>query len=407
MNGLTQRADYTFKYNQNQNRHGWLRLTPAYSVKLAWELVSQAELEQDEDVLILDPFSGTATTGLLAAQSGLSAHLFEINPFLIWLGRAKCAQYTPDEIDWLRERGRELIAAYKQYLAQENWIPPIHNIERWWSPRTLAILAAVRRAIVETVGEPAETGAANLIWVGFCRLIIETSAAAFNHVSMSFQEQTTAYATQTIDIFLADIFDSIFTAAAQPINGSTRIFDADARFIQPNGRRYSHIITSPPYPNRISYIRELRPYMYWTKFLRSGQEAGELDWAAIGGTWGVATSRLKDWQPTVLDLPGSVTAVCQQIEQSDNKNALLMSRYVHKYFHDMAQHLRGLRPVLQPGVKLAYIVGNSTFYGIQTPTHCLLRDLMEEAGYRNVAYRPIRKRNSKKELFEYHISAYH
>jgi hypothetical protein len=39
---VKQRSDYTFKYNQKLGRHGWLRLTPAYSVKL----VSQAKQQE-------------------------------------------------------------------------------------------------------------------------------------------------------------------------------------------------------------------------------------------------------------------------------------------------------------------------------------------------------------------------
>ncbi|WP_322490103.1 hypothetical protein [Chloroflexus sp.] len=39
----------------------------------------------------------------------------------------------------------------------------------------------------------------------------------------------------------------------------------------------SLVITSPPYPNRMSYIRELRPYMYWLGYLNNGRDAGELD----------------------------------------------------------------------------------------------------------------------------------
>lgn len=46
----------------------------------------------------------------------------------------------------------------------------------------------------------------------------------------------------------------------------------------------------------MSYIRELRPYMYWLGFLNKAKEAGELDWKAIGGTWGIATSRLSCWE---------------------------------------------------------------------------------------------------------------
>lgn len=83
---LNQRSDYTFKYNQKLGRHGWLRLTPAYSVKLVKEIIDNIPA----DSFILDPFSGTATTGIVAAEHGLSAHCLDINPFLIWLGNAKC-----------------------------------------------------------------------------------------------------------------------------------------------------------------------------------------------------------------------------------------------------------------------------------------------------------------------------
>lgn len=37
---MKQRSDYTFKYNKEQGRHGWLRLTPAYSIKLVKEILN-------------------------------------------------------------------------------------------------------------------------------------------------------------------------------------------------------------------------------------------------------------------------------------------------------------------------------------------------------------------------------
>jgi len=61
---VTQHSDYTFKYNKKLGRHGWLRLTPAYSVKLVKEIIDNIR----GDSFILDPFSGTATTGLVAAE---------------------------------------------------------------------------------------------------------------------------------------------------------------------------------------------------------------------------------------------------------------------------------------------------------------------------------------------------
>ena len=49
---LRQRADYTQAFNAKTGRHGWLRLTPAYSVKVVEEILSDC----DEGVNVLDPF---------------------------------------------------------------------------------------------------------------------------------------------------------------------------------------------------------------------------------------------------------------------------------------------------------------------------------------------------------------
>src|SRR5216683_5838557 len=92
--GLRQRAEYTHKYNAMHGRHGWLRLTPAYSVKTVDELLSA----NPDARRVLDPFSGTATTGLCAAYHGLPAVLVDINPFLVWLGRVKTARYDHNVI---------------------------------------------------------------------------------------------------------------------------------------------------------------------------------------------------------------------------------------------------------------------------------------------------------------------
>lgn len=40
---ITQNAQYTFKYNSSLGRHGWLRLTPAYSVRLVEEILAELD----------------------------------------------------------------------------------------------------------------------------------------------------------------------------------------------------------------------------------------------------------------------------------------------------------------------------------------------------------------------------
>jgi hypothetical protein len=398
---VTQRGDYTFKFNKNLGRPGWLRLTPAYSVRLVKDLITTLP----GDVNVLDPFSGTATTGLVAAEHGNSARTFDINPFLIWVGNLKCDSYSSEIIEEISSAAQLAIDGVESSIDDANWQPPIFNIERWWAPHTLKVLAALRARLVEQFGETKESSQGGLVWIAFCRLIIETSSAAFNQQSMSFHDDVQHYEVEHVIELFRVILDSILTSASSKILGDARVMKIDAREIPPMEMTFGRVITSPPYPNRMSYIRELRPYMYWTKFLEEAKEAGELDWKAIGGTWGIASSRLSDWETKEEGLPPKIFDVYKAICSAESKNAKLLGTYVLKYFHDMHMHLRSIRGVLEHGAQLHYIVGNSTFFGNMVDTAGLLEDSFNILGYTSVKSSVIRKRNSKKELFEYNVSA--
>jgi hypothetical protein len=155
----------------------------------------------------------------------------------------------------------------------------------------------------------------------------------------------------------------------------------------------------------MSYIRELRPYMYWLGYLEAAKEAGELDWEAIGGTWGIATSRLLTWRPAGEFIPGYLLPTIERIRLAHPKNGVLMAQYVHKYFEDMFLHFRAAARVVRSGGSAHYVVGNSMFYGQLVPAERIYVDQLLEAGFRQCEARPIRKRNSKKELIEFHVVA--
>lgn len=149
---VKQRSDLTFKHNKSLGRHGWLRLTPAYSVKLVKEVIARFPA----DVAVLDPFSGTATTTLTAVEHGNSARSFDINPFLIWLGNVKCRSYSTEHLTFVQDGAQLAIGQVPALTRKDNWTPPLFNIERWWSAGTLQVLAALRTGLVEVFGEPAE-----------------------------------------------------------------------------------------------------------------------------------------------------------------------------------------------------------------------------------------------------------
>lgn len=396
---LKQRADYTHKYNIHSGRHGWLRLTPAYSVKVVEEILAN----YGAGGRVLDPFCGSGTTALCAARSGLHSATTDINPFLIWLAGVKTKGYSATEI-----ASTQLACEHILEGVGHTWepvpAPPIHKIERWWSEASLSFLCALKGAID---GSDLLQVSKDLLLVAFCRTLIKLSNAAFNHQSMSFKEGD-AEAELTIDrkaIFREDVAH-ILGGCAEEIHAPASVVLQDARALSADALgTFDLVITSPPYANRMSYIRELRPYMYWLGYLTEARQAGELDWQAIGGTWGVATSRLNDWEASKEYQNDHLSSVVQAISEAENKHAETLSRYVHKYHEDIHAHLASLTAVLNKGARVHYIIGNSTFYGTLVRVEDIYADIMGKAGFSEIDIKPIRKRNSKKELVEFDVSA--
>ncbi len=407
-----QNADLTFKLNLQHGRHGWLRLTPAYSVKLVSEILTAS----DRGIRVLDPFSGTATTPLCAAYLGDAGTGVEINPFLTWFGNVKLGRYSSTCIRGTSDALANLISLASRKKAKTVPPPPMHNIQRWWNPPELEFLCKFKAALDDSV--PNDCATRDLLLVVFCRLVIKFSNAAFNHQSMSFKDKVKGHASDGSQQALFDLKpdlasiarsegQEVLNSAADNPSGSATVIPGDSRSLSVTvSDKYDLLITSPPYPNRMSYIRELRPYMYWLGYLSSGRDAGDMDWAAIGGTWGIATSRLAEWERSSNGFcPAYLNSVLSRIRGADKKSGVVLSNYVAKYFEDMWRHLRDIANIMSVGGTVHYIVGNSRFYDTVVPVERLFADMLTEAGFRDARVTRIRKRNSKKELYEFDVSA--
>lgn len=158
----TGRLDHlTFKGNLKHTRYGWLRLTPAYSVHLVSDLL---DAHTAADAAILDPFCGTGTTALVCAERGIACDTTDINPFLVWLTKAKTRFARPQEVDAFHVSARRVATAMRATNGGPSWMPPLHQIEKWWGVPTLLALG---RAIweIKHVAECIPEAAADLLKV--------------------------------------------------------------------------------------------------------------------------------------------------------------------------------------------------------------------------------------------------
>lgn len=407
----TKRLEHlTFKGNIKKSRYGWLRLTPAYSVHLVSDLLEAHA--SDPDAKVLDPFCGTGTTALACAERGLPCDTIDINPFSLWLSQVKTRSYSAEDMKDFRAIVAKTAKAIRKGGSRgDMWTPPLHQIEKWWSESTLTSLAIAMTTIKSS---EASQRVRDLLLLTFCRTLIDKANVSFGHQSMSFKKNDDGAPMLALDFgednTVADAWeresDVVIDGMTTKILSEPSILMCDARTLRSklNDNTYTCVITSPPYPNRMSYIRELRPYMYWLGYLKDGREAGEMDWQAIGGTWGCATSNVGKWQPPTDDGKVPFDGFNKILDDIKTKSGVL-SRYVHKYFYDIKFHCKDLFDVVKPGGTVHYIVGNSKFYDVMLPVEGIYAAMFEDVGFDHVNVKAIRKRTSKKELFEFVVSA--
>ncbi len=393
----------TFLANQNEGRHGWLRLTPAYGAQLVRDRLTTLPTHSR----IYDPFSGTGTTPLTAAELGHTGEATDVNPFLVWLGNVKLKKYAPDTLEQVTDEATTIRESAKRMARCEAlWQPNLHNIDKWWTSDTLQALKVVRNLINNHSGD-----IRNLLDIAFCRTLIATSNATHNHQSMSFRitnpntlPSSAEDYTHVIHTFTDHVIQ-VTSSAHNELPGTGMVRQGDSRTLIGGTQPFDAVVSSPPYVNRMSYIRELRPYMYWLRYLDEASDASELDWKTIGGTWGSATSKIATWSPEdTTPIDHELKKVCQAIKRDGGKNGPLLANYVAKYHHDMWEHFQSITTLIRPGGTVSYIIGNSMFYGHEVPAQKWYANMLRTLGYSSVTTTILRKRNSNKALYEYDIS---
>lgn len=159
------------------------------------------------------------------------------------------------------------------------------------------------------------------------------------------------------------------------------------RVLKPNS--VDAVITSPPYPNEKDYTRTTRLESVILGLIRDRRELRTLKKDLVrSNTRGVYKSDTDDRE--VVDHP-AIQEIAEAIERrrielgKTSGFERLYPRVTQLYFGGMARHLASLRPVLRPGAKLAYVVGDQASYlRVMIRTGQILADLAESLGYRVV-----------------------
>lgn len=227
---------------------------------------------------MLDPWNGSGTTTFTAAQLGLTARGFDLNPVMAIVARARLL--NPREADSIAPLARRVVKCAKTPTKAPNGDDPL----TWWfAPKSANVLRTIERSIRRhLVGEltlsssgrnlDRLSGIAATFYVALfsvCReLAVRFQASNPTWIRRPSDDETRAWASRPaiVERFTENLREMAAALAARskqgdlllPEQGSWDIRLSDTTSMQIAPGSVDLILTSPPYCTRIDYTAATR-----------------------------------------------------------------------------------------------------------------------------------------------------
>ncbi|MEN3334552.1 MAG: hypothetical protein V7641_3917 [Blastocatellia bacterium] len=396
--------DVTFLNGLSEPVHRWFRLTPSYSPELVRFLVKY--LDCSKNTLICDPFLGKGTTAIELKRLGLPIVGVELNPLLKMV-----SDYA---LTWEVDRGdfagyclsvekeiSELIESHKNDSLEEVLdrqalsVPVIHNVFRWWRKPILKDLLLAKKVVLRVQNEEYK----KLLWIALCSSSLDCANIHRNHPTITFDDDharkinVSADFKENVDHILKDL-----ERLPSKNWGKAKVLLGDStKLASVVHNKIDRVITSPPYPNRFSYIHQTRPQLFFMEVFENAAQSADVDLAAIGGTWGKATSIIYDG---IVEPYPHLAEILDSVIEELRPKSNLMCNYAVKYFNMLDSHIQQLLKIVNPGFRGAYVVGNSRLSGVEIVTEVVSAKIFEAHGFNVDNLLVFRKRGGRRSLYE-------
>ena len=390
--------------------HRWYRFVLSFPAHLVREYLERFEVGADQ--VVLDPFCGTGTTLVECKKLGVPSVGIEGHP-MAWLASSAKLDWDPAP-DALVAEAEEIARAAELALDGDGVVDaPAPGLDHGDGATLASLPAETTRLLLRSSISPRPLHKALTLLECIARLGTERHA---KHLRVAFAHSVVHSSSNLRfgpEVGLGQIRPDAPVVA--PWLESVRLIALDLRLVQASraaggrstpavvhlgdartvGERLEPasidaVITSPPYPNEKDYTRTTRLESVLLGLIRDRQELRLVKQGLVrSNTRGVY--KIDDDDRWVADRT-EISRLAETIEERRTELGKtsgferLYGRVTRLYFGGMARHLAELRPLLRPGAKLAYVVGDQASYlRIPIRTGQLLAGIAEGLGYRLLA----------------------
>jgi DNA modification methylase len=387
-------------YEQDLPVHRWYQFVLSFPPHLIRYIIEKFDVTEYQ--CILDPFCGTGTTLVEAKKLGISSIGVEANPVVHFAASVK-TDWNVDPVSL--EKYAKVIAEEAQLILETQGLAYGPLFRPTTSDPVLRKLDTEQeRLLIKNSMSPLPLHKVLIL----LDLLTARKSTCFDRYAKLALAKQAVYSISNLrfgpEIGIgkvkedAPVIDAWFKGIQEMVHDLEMIRDlsetkatvhqGDARqlraFIQPAS--IDAVITSPPYPNEKDYSRTTRLESVLLGFLSNRDDLRATKRQFIrSNTRGIYKGDQDDaW---ITGLP-RIQALADSIEQrrielgKTSGFERLYAHVVRHYFGGMARHLEELKPLLKPGAKLAYVVGDqASYFRILIHTGQILAEIADSIGY--------------------------
>ena len=391
----------TFTDNMKLPLHRWYRYSAGFSAEWVEQEVKKYQAESKNEVVLLEPFTGSGTTNIVADSLGLKSYGFEGHPFVAEIAQAKQHWFLATDV--IRSLATKILNEAKISVRPSNFYNPEDLLGKCYTQENFDKLIALRLAYEKHKDLDPSWLIIKLLITSILRACSHVGTAQWQYVLPNKSKSKTLDPFVAFEVKLDQIISDMQYAQSAHWEPKSNIEFHDFRKTKKLDKKANLVITSPPYPNNYDYADATRLEMMF--------------WGEIKG-WGDLKTVVR---PTLMrscsQHSASDKVILEELIESPNLFCIRDEIYavtkelaevrltkggkktyhtmIAAYFYDLADIFENLRANLLANSQMTFVIGDSAPYGVYVPADEWLGKLAISKGFSSYSFDKLRDRNIK------------